>query len=230
MTQAINLMPKEYRQKLGDHRVRRRFFVHAVVVLACVMGLAVQQRYALSERAASIESARKKFKELEAARAELNALKEEERRLVDELAAYQRTALPIELSRVVATLSAMVPEGVAVDVMRAWIEETQVSQSALDQLRQRVQHARTGRKERGATRRTLLCEITGHALGDIEISALLENLESNPLLDHVQLDYSRSATLQEAEVREFRVLFEIDLEKRYVPRIARLDDEKGGTP
>jgi len=62
-----------------------------------------------------------------------------------------------------------------------------------------------------------MSELTGIAKSDMQISVLLENLERHPLFQHVQLDYSKARIINETEVREFRVVFEIDLEHRYLP-------------
>jgi len=226
MTQAINLMPNNYRQKLGDHRVRRRFFIHTAMALLLIIGIAAQQKYVISVRRSQEAQLLEHVNSLRKARETLANLEKKADEGIQTIAEYQHTALPIKISSVIGTASDLVPNEVSVDAMRVWVQETQVAKSTVARMQEHARVARSGQKVKTETRRTLMTELTGVAENDLGISVLLENLERHPLFQHIQLDYSKGAILNGTEVREFRVLFEVDLENRYLPQSARPEQQE----
>lgn len=226
MTQAINLMPNNYRQKLGDHRVRRRFFIHTALVLILIIGIATQQKYVVSVRKGQEAQLLERVNLLRKAHEALADLDKKANEGIKTIAEYQHTALPIKISSIIGSASDLVPKEVSVDAMRIWVQETQVAKSAIAQMQERARVSRSGQKVKTETRRILMTELTGVAENDLGISVLLENLERHPLFQHIQLDYSKGAILNGTEVREFRVLFEVDLENRYLPQSARPEQQE----
>ncbi len=226
MTQSINLMPKKYCTKLGDHRVRRRFVIQLVAGLIIVGAAGMHQRYHLADRKDGIESALLRLADLDDARAHLKQLDQSRRVLVDELARYQRACMPIELSRVVATTSAMIPDGIAVNVLHTKVIETQQERSSLDSLSGRTKRARKGKnKDQTETVRTLSVELSGAAESDLEISQLLANLEEHKLLNRVELEYSHMIEMNGQPKREFRIHFQVNMMNRYLPELAQVSAE-----
>jgi len=229
MTQLINLMPKEYRQKLGDHRVRRSFLMQTVAALLCVAAFGVYEQHVLTIRESEVNQALKKMSVLADAEKKLAVLDSQKHQVLDEIIQYEHTALPIDLSRVIGTVSDLIPDETSINAMRIWVERVQVSQSEMERMQKRVSKARRGITQDSETQRILMSELTGVAASDLQVSVLLENLERHPLFQHVQLDYSKASILNKTEVREFRVVFEVDLEHRYLspqkPMISQENDQ-----
>ena len=226
MTQLINLMPKEYRQKLGDHRVRRSFLLQTTAALVLVAVLGMYEQHVLTMRRAEVAQALKKVGVVAEAEKKLTELDHQKERVINQIAQYEHTAIPIDLSRVIGTVSKLIPGETSINSMRIWVERIQVSKSEMERMQNRVNAARSGKEQESETHRILMSELTGVAKSDIQISVLLENLETHPLFQHVQLDYSKAATLNDTEIREFRVVFEIDLEHRYLPPDSDLSSQE----
>ncbi len=225
MTQSINLMPKTYRQKLGDHRVRRRYIIQTGVALVVVAALGIQQQYLLTNRKATEIVQLEHVNQLRAAQAKCAQIQQLVDDGIQQLAAYERTALPIDLSRIVGTASALFPEEVALNSLHLWVQETQVARSALERLQGRTQRNQKNKDKKTEIVRVLYCEFTGNAATGIEISNLLQNLENHQLFSNIQLDYSKAIILNDHDAREFRIICEINIETRYQPEKAKPNRE-----
>ncbi len=228
MTQSINLMPKSYRQKLGDHRVRRRYIIQTAIALIAVAALGVHQQFLLAQRKVTEAAQLEHVNQLRAAQAKCDQIQGLVDEGIQQLAAYERTALPIDLSRVIGTASSLFPDEVAVNSLHAWIQESQVSRSALERLKGQSTRSSASKKsadKKTETVRVLYCEFTGNAATGIEISNLLQNLENHPLFSNIQLDYSKAIIVNDLDAREFRIICEIDLQKRYQPTQSQTKSE-----
>lgn len=217
MTQSINLMPKAYRQKLGDHRIRRQYLIYTGFALIAVAALGIQQQILLAARASTENLQLARVANLHHAQAKCADLKTLINQGIQELATYQRIAPPIEMSRVVASISKLFPDEMAVSTMRLWIRESQVARSALERLQGRAKKPRNGNARQTEIVRVLVCEFNGNAESPTQISNLLQNLEAHPLFTNIQLDYSKAIIINEHEAREFRIVCEVDFQLRYQP-------------
>lgn len=217
MTQSINLMPKSYRQKLGDHRIRRQYLIYTGFALIAVAALGIQQQILLAARATTENLQLARVAKLHDAQAKCTDLETLINQGIQNLATYQRLALPIELSRVVASISKLFPDEVAVSTMRLWVKESQVARSALERIQGRAKKPKSGNAKQTEIVRVLVCEFTGKAESATQIADLLQNLETHPLFTNIQLDYSKALIINEHDAREFRIVCEVDFQLRYQP-------------
>lgn len=119
---------------------------------------------------------------------------------------YERIALPLEISRVIATIIDELPDSATLDRI-----------DVRAGTRQRGRNAR-GRSAAGPSEplsRVLTGELSGFAVSDQDVAAIVANLETLGLFEQVTLDFSRTRTVREKSAREFRISFRADLERRY---------------
>ncbi|MBL1218018.1 MAG: hypothetical protein D8M59_11050 [Planctomycetes bacterium] len=141
---------------------------------------------------------------------------------------YERAALPVDVSAVIATVSSLMPASVVLDTLRTTVIEQVQQRSAMETLQERVKRSRGEEESRKEIRRLLEGELIGTAWKDSDFAVFLERLAQHPLFMAVQLDYDRSRDMEGVPYREFRVRFEIDLEARYIQVPVQGVDQAGG--
>ncbi|MEE8131251.1 MAG: PilN domain-containing protein [Vicinamibacterales bacterium] len=207
MTQhAIDLLPDAIRARSQAGIVAGRYVV-SLLLAVVLLGLAAthsrlmvdlaRQRLRVAEDHADIVlSAEAKATQL---RETLNATSEFIRR-------YELIALPIEISRVMASLVNVLPESAALDRLDIKAGTPQGIRSA---------RGRGKRKADGPARRLLTGEINGFALTDQEVAELVARIEEIGFFDEVSLDFSRSRTVRGLKARGFRISFRADLDVNF---------------
>lgn len=224
----INLMPMTYRARVGTHRLRRRLLIGSAVsfvLMTCLWlngtaTLAQRQRLAsgLETQIARLDGIRTRTSEMQAQAEELQSYVEE----------YERAALPVDVSSVIATVSSLMPASVVLDSLRTTVIEQVQAKSASETLQDRVKRSRGEETTRREVRRILEGELIGTAWKDSDFAHFLERLAEHPLFMTVQLDYDRSRDMEGVPYREFRVRFEIDLDVRYIQTPMDVDAVSGG--
>jgi hypothetical protein len=115
---------------------------------------------------------------------------------------HEALSLPLESSRLIATLINHLPESVTIE--------------RLDFDTARRQLPRTpARNGQDVSRQMGFGELSGFAASDDHVGELVGRMESSNIFHAVTWDYSRSRTVRELPAREFRVTFTIDLDEVY---------------
>ena len=206
MTQRpINLLPDTYRAQSEAGVVAGRYVV-SLLIAVVLLGLAATHSRLM------IEVARQRLRGAEeqadiALSAETTAAQLRERldHRRDFIRRYELIALPIKISRVVATLINVLPESATVDRIDLAARSTQIARSA------------RGRQpaDDGAIARTLKGEVSGFALTDQDVADLVTRIEDIGLFEQVSLDFSRSRSVRGKNARGFRISFRADLNTRF---------------
>jgi hypothetical protein len=118
---------------------------------------------------------------------------------------YELIAMPMEVSRVVATLVNLLPESATLDRIDIRAGSPKAGRSARGH----------GRKGDGPAPRSLTGELSGFALTDLQVAELVARIEDIGFFDKVSLDFSRSRTVRGVKARGFRISVHADLDARF---------------
>ena len=215
MSRNINLMPVQYRQRQREARWRRQFIACAAMAVAVIGALVSHARYGHGERRKAVNALTQRVTRLEAVRAEAMSIARQADAVAAQLEQYERLALPIDVSRVIATASHLMPDDLVLTGLHLQVEQRAESMSAMEELRNRVAKSKGHKGSEKRIVRVLVAELSGIGPENAEVAAFIERLEDHSLFGKTQLDYDRTKVLDHGLIREFRVRFEIDLERRY---------------
>lgn len=213
----IDLLPDSIRARSQAGVVAGRYVVAALLALI-LLGLTVthsrlmldlaRQRLRVAEEQADI------VLQAEAKADALRAGLNESREYIDR---YQLLALPVEFSRVVATVVNVLPASATLDRIDVYAGSRRQNRSVRSR----------GRPEpEEPVDRELVGELSGFAATDQDIAQLVFNLQALAFFDRVSLDFSRTRSVRGHNAREFRISFAADLETRY--EVADLASGPGG--
>jgi Tfp pilus assembly protein PilN len=213
----IDLMPEWIRTRGQAHVVIVRYAASLVAALFMLFLPATHSRLLLRSAERDRVDAREcewLVRQAEQRGAELAAQLEARRARKDR---YQQVALPLEISRVLATVVNEMPGSAALDRVDVRVSSRQPP--------------RGGRRRPGGpgTGRRLLGELSGYARTDREIADFVASLEGLSLCEHVALDFTRSRTVADQPAREFRISFSVDLERKFevLPRVGERQADAG---
>jgi len=216
MSRTINLMPSAYRERLGNARIRQRYLGYGLVAAVVVAALTVHSRFGVNQMRALANELEAEVSELEAVQAEATEVSRKADVLAANLADYYRLALPIEVTDVLGLVSQKIPEGLYVTEMNLSVSQRNESMSAMEELRQRVNHSKGRKTDERRVVRYLAVDLTGLGEDGVQVASFIGQLESHPAFGRVQLDFDRTKTVNGIVLREFRVRFEINLDHRFM--------------
>lgn len=216
MTRAINLMPEDYRRRLGDSRLRQRFISYGLATAVVIGFLAIHSRVGVNRMRAMAAELTGRAAELEAVRVEALEVNKKADAAAERLAEYYRLALPIEVSAVLTLIGREMPDGLYVTDLDLGVSQRTEAASAMEELRQRINRTRGGKAEDRRIVRFLSVTLTGAGLDGAQVAEFIGRLETHEAFDRVQLEFDRTKLIGGRASREFKVRFEVDLEKRYV--------------
>jgi Tfp pilus assembly protein PilN len=127
---------------------------------------------------------------------------EETQKFID---GYDVIALPLDLSRIVATLANVLPRSATLE--RISLDVTSRRGAAAPRNK--------GAKAEPPPGRVLVGEISGFAASDNDLVAIVKALEDVALFEQVNLDYSRTRLVRAHVAREFRISLRAPLDVRY---------------
>ncbi len=218
MTQhSIDLLPDQIRAR-GRASVVAGWYggaIMAVVVLLAVT--AIHARFRLRHAREQLNEAEQRASLVIAAEAQAGALRAQLRETRQFIERYERTALPLEMSRVLATVVNDLPVNVTLDRIDLVAGVRHTGRSA---------RSRGAGDETGLRPRVLTGELRGFAATDADIAEIVARMESRALYEHVSLDFSRTRVVRERGAREFRISFLIDLDVPY--RVVKAPQPQSG--
>ena len=140
------------------------------------------------------------------AEARANQLRNELRETRVFIDRYEHLAMPIPMSRLIATITNELPPSATLDR----IDLNAAGRNATRNVRRR------GLGDGAESpQRILIGELSGFAASDRDVADLVARLESLGLCRQVSLDFSRTRNIRGRSARQFRVSFRIDLDKAY---------------
>jgi hypothetical protein len=202
----IDLLPEAIRARSQAGVVAGRYVASLLIAVVLLGLMATHSRLMLELARDRLRVAEEQADMVLAAEAKAVQLRRSLDRTHGYIQRYERVALPLEVSRVIATIINELPDSTTLDRIDLRAGTRQNSRNARD--------SASVRRE-APQERTLIGELTGFAVSDEDVASIVANLEAMELFDQVSIDFSRTRTVREKSAREFRVSFGADLDVRY---------------
>jgi len=206
MTQhAIDLLPDVIRARSQAGVVAGRYVVSLIIAVVLIGLAATHSRLMLDLSRQRLRVAEEQADIVLSAEATATHLRETLDATSEYIRRYELIAMPIEVSRVVATLVNLLPASATLDRIDIKAGTPNAGRSARGR----------GRQGKGPARRSLTGELSGFALTDLQVAELVARIEDIGFFDQVSLDFSRSRTVRGVRARGFRVSFRADLDVKF---------------
>lgn len=203
--QQINLLPESIRQRCEAGAKTGRLITALVCGVLLVVVLATHARFQLERVRASYRAAEEAAAEAHSAEQQYAVLSAELDTLEKHIRAYERLALPLNISSVLATIINELPGSVTLESFALEAGE-----------RRTVRVSRNASEDTDEVPRVIVGELSGFAVSDHEIAELVSRLGEVPAFESVTMDFSRTRQVRENPAREFRLSFRIDLNVPYI--------------
>lgn len=200
----IDLMPGSIRRQC-ELGVRTGRIVGAIAVgVLIVVVLTTQARWQLDRERQRHAAAVEQAATVHEAQQRSSMLSKELTEIRSYMDVYERVALPLNLSAVIATIVNELPPGVTIETLDMEAGERRVPRAA---------RAVAGESNRSP--RLLVVEISGIAPGNEDISLLTMRLRNHASFEEVRLDSNQTRVVRDVIAREFRLSFRVDLDRPY---------------
>ena len=206
MTQhAIDLLPEVIRARSQAGIVAGRYVVSLLIAVVLLGLAATHSRLMLDLSRQRLRVAEEQADIVLSAEATATNLRNTLDTKSEFIRRYELIAMPVEISRVVATLVNLLPESATLDRIDIRAGTPKTGRSARGH----------GRKGDGPAPRSLTGELSGFALTDLQVAELVARIEDVGFFDNVSLDFSRSRTVRGLKARGFRISVHADLDSRF---------------
>ncbi len=206
MTQFdIDLLPDAIRARSQAGIVAGRYIVSLIIAVVLIGLAATHSRLMLDLARQRLRVAEEQADIVLSAEATAINLRETLDATSEYIRRYELIAMPVEISRVVATLVNLLPESTTLDRIDIKAGTPNAGRSARGR----------ARKGAGPARRSLTGELSGFALSDLQVAELVARIEDIGLFDQVSLDFSRSRTVRGVQARGFRISVRADLDVKF---------------
>ena len=207
MTQhAIDLMPASIRARTQAGQRTGRLLLLGVAAVFALVVTATHSIFMLSSAQEQLFTASSQAEEVFGAEARASELKNTLKKTNAFIDLYDRVALPVNVSAVMATVIDCLPESVTLD-------EFNIDAGA--RVASRSPRAKGEQSKDETPPRVLRGEVFGFAASDQQIAELVTRLNATEPFREVNLDFSRTRDVSGRDAREFRLSFKIDLDARY---------------
>jgi hypothetical protein len=211
---SIDLLPEPLRARSQAGLRAGRYAAVCVAVIALLIVLLTHSRLLLHRTKGRLVETEARANLVLACEAQVRELESALRTMNNTMQTYHRVAVPLEISRVLATVVNELPATATLDRLDLLVQSKPVAVGA------RSSGAPGGKKGSDpisppAVSRVLVGEMQGFAATDREIAELVGRLEQIPPFESVTLDYTRSRQINQQSAREFRLSFKINLDARY---------------
>lgn len=204
----LELLPGWYPLALQRRRRLRLQVQMALLVVAALSGWLVLARQNIAEARSSLALI---DEQLQQTRSELQLLDEQTmllKRLQMQQEVESRLGLPVEMTRLITTIDAAMPEEMA--LVRLEVSTDQATRSV-------AELASGGRKARGGVEsprdRHLVVRVVGVAPTDAEITTFFSRLTETPAFQQVRMNYARDRQSGGLVMREVEIEFRIPLSR-----------------
>ena len=202
----IDLLPESLRARSQAAVVAGRYIAALLIASMLLLVPATHSRFQLESARDRMRAAEEQADLVLTAEAKASQLRDELRETRVFIDRYEHLAMPIPMSRLIATITNELPPSATLDR----IDLNAAGRNARSSVRRRGL-----RDNAESPQRFLIGELSGFAASDRDIADLVERLESLGLCRQVSLDFSRTRNIRGRSAREFRVSFRIDLDRAY---------------
>ena len=202
----IDLLPESIRARSQAAVVAGRYIAALLIASMLLLVPATHSRFLLESAHDRMRAAEEQADLVLTAEAKASQLRDELRETRVFIDRYERLAIPIPMSRLIATITNELPPSATLDR----IDLNAAGRNARSSVRRRGL-----RDNAESLQRFLIGELSGFAASDRDVADLVERLESLGLCRQVSLDFSRTRKIRGRSARQFRVSFRIDLDRSY---------------
>lgn len=200
----IDLMPESIRRQC-EMGARTGQLIGAIVVgVLIVVVMATQARWQLDRERERYALANERAETVQRAQQEATALNRQLAEVKAYMDMYERLALPLDISAIIATIVNELPPSITIESLDMEASERRAPRAA-----------RSVPGEAQRPPRLLVGELSGFAQTDDDIARLVMRLQNRDGFDAVTLDFTRTRLVRESIAREFRMSFRIDLDRPY---------------
>ncbi|MHC4414851.1 MAG: PilN domain-containing protein [Planctomycetota bacterium] len=201
----IDLLPDSVRARSQAGVVAGRYVVALLSAVAVLVVTGTHSRLALDRARERMQIAEEQADLALAAEAEAARLRRELDDTSEFIRRYELMALPLEISRVIATITNDLPSSASIDRFDFYAGTPKSRRSV---------------RSRGVNNdepqpRVLTGELSGFAATDRDVAEIVTKLEALGLAQQVSLDFSRTRAVRGRGAREFRISFRVDLDVEY---------------
>ena len=201
----IDLLPESIRAR-SQAGITAGRYVACLLIAVVLLGLtATHSRLMLDLARQRLKVAEDQADIVLSAEAKARKLRDRLRARSEFVDRYELIALPVQVSRVVATVINLLPQSASIDRLDMYTGVRRGTRSA---------RGRTTPQD-GPLPRVLTGELSGFTATDEDVADIVANLESLGMFEQVNLDFSRSRMVRKHNAREFRISFQADLDARY---------------
>jgi Tfp pilus assembly protein PilN len=213
---VVDFLPSEFRRRGVMAASRRRSVLLLGLLGAMVVGVAAhswnRSREAESRRAVSLALTTSASKVDDV----VDRLAEQQRELHRYLSVYDRLALPVEQSDLVATITHLMPERTSLSMLRLEVKDDSAANAA-DAAKERPAKATAaGKAVAKATTRWMEVTISGYAAGNADLYELERKLANTKPFDAVTVSENKPIDVPGSHVQEFKVTCRVPLDVKYV--------------
>ena len=203
----INFLPASYVQQKSRQRreVRQWLLVGAVASALVVLG--VMDRARLASLESHVEDRRADIAQAEQLLDDLKQLEAEEQDLGSRVVLMRELATPVNVSDIIATMTALLPPGTGALNLSARNEAPRIDAVS-----------RKPKNGEAPPHQIVVIEMVGVSANDEAIANLVGDLSKHGLFEHVSLLYSRARPMGRYVGREFRIETTIRLDRAYERR------------
>ncbi len=200
----IDLLPESIRRQCEMGARTGRLITSVVAAVLIIVVFATQSRWQLDRERQRLDVASEQAEAVHAAERQAHLLEKELAEITRYIAMYERLALPLDISSVLATLVNELPTSVTLEAIDLEAGE-----------RRAARMIRGAASDDARPPRLLVGEMSGFALTDDEIARLVMRLQNREGFEEVTLDFSRTRAVRDTIAREFRISFRLDLDHQY---------------
>jgi hypothetical protein len=202
----IDLLPESVRARSRAGQRTSRFIIAAAIAIGLLTIAATHSSFVLISAQDELFAASTRAEPVFTTEARASELKALLTRTNEFINLYDRLALPITVSSVIATVVNNLPDSVTLD---------QFDLDAGGRAPGRTSRGKGTDTRSEPVRRVLTAEVSGFAATDQQIAELVGRLDATPPFREVNLDFSRTRDINGRDAREFRLSFKIDLDVGY---------------
>lgn len=207
---GFDLLPTSTAARTSRLRASRRAAFAAAAMTSLAAAIALGATWLDGRSAAILEGARASGAPVVAIEGEIARLREERRAIAAQLDVQRSIGVAIPASDLIHAVATSLPQGATLEHLSL----------AYDNVQGTTRKLRRGAKDE-VLPRTLRGELRGIAADEAGVGRIVDALGALAPLEEISLESSRSREFHGRSVREFRIGFRVDLEKRWrLPALA----------
>jgi hypothetical protein len=212
---VVDFLPSEFRRRGVMAASRRRSVLLLGLLGAMVVGVAAHSwnrfREAESRRSVSLALTTNAAKVDDV----VDRLAEQQRELHRYLSVYERLALPVEQSDLVATITHLMPERTSLSMLRLEVKDDAATKAA-DAAKDKAATPADAAKPAAAPARWMEVTIRGYASGNADLYELERKLANTKPFDGVTVSENKPIDVPGSHVQEFKITCRVPLDVKYV--------------